>query len=1529
MLHCAQLPAGVFGKGTHLGRVRGHALVAAIVVALALFPTAAAGATQPPQTPSGTSGIYGVIHPAGHSDLKHPSRVADHPPQNLPKLSPRHGDDPVPKVNLQPSNVPTTTTPATAGGPRAPSAPASYIYAITGISYEGQISWFGRDQTTAPPDTHIAVGVNRVVETTNSSMAVFDKNGSLQATGDLNQVFPVPAGYRVADPWVLYFGGTFYASGVAIDNQLNSQLYLATSAGEDPTSWTTFLVKQNTVHVGYDQPKLAVSSYTGITLAWSDFDCGTRGCPFLGDEIWVGVRSGPDMRFWLHGPDPSMYAAFPTQQPTGVSDAQFLVFNASDPDLFTVGSAPVLGVLWITGNPTGTVGLGTRLLPMTPTHIPPDAEQIFGGRPITTNDDRVVSAVLNNGSLWLATSDACTPAGDTVVRSCLRLIHVATNTFTIDQNLDLAQPYAYLYYPALTRGYINGSEYIYVVSNHSSLNYSPSILMNSFPSSNPSALQGEILLQGGTGAYDCTFCAPGNRWGDFSSAVVDGSASLSDIWFAGEYAASGTDRQNWGTAIRHLTFSAPTVTSISPAYGSNSGGTSVTVTGSNFISSNTTVNFGSVKATNVTVNSPTQLTVISPAQAPSGVPVTVTTPVGTTPSLNAPLFTYLYPPMITNVSPTSGSANVTSVTITGNDLGTNPQVLFGTLPSLSLSNISNTSITATPPPGQGGSVSIYVKTPGGTGMWSQFTYIATSPQVTGLSPTKGGSIGGDSIRIFGSGFNGTTSVQFGATPAASYVVESDTAVVAVSPPGSGTVDVTVTSGPNTSPVTTADRFTYISVTLTSISPTSGPPAGGTLVTLTGTGFLSNQGTGYIPGVLFGNTPTPANVISDTQATASSPAASAIGPVQVKICAAACSGTQTFTYAINVTSVTPSTGTTAGGTAVVLLGSGFNAVTGVQLGSVPAGWTRTSDQQLNVTTPPHVAGSLSISVSVASGPNPPFGSIATFTYVAPVPTVMSLSPARAVTWGGKVVIITGSGLSFATAATFGGAASQAFHVDSDTQITAVSPAHAPGLVDITVSTAGGTSGTGASDQIAYTDCAVPASSANLYNFGAPCTAVRERQYYLQGSDGSTWVGLNRFALNAVISPSVNSNAILTANADLWTMNDGYNQDIAILVNDKVVAWKESGGFAGTFSPNAAYVQAVVPMTANNAYLITLAIKTNKPAPGATIFVGAGPIGGNYSPTRLSAQLVPTNPVTLMSAVAPLQQALAYSDGSTWTPMNVGLVIPYTPTSNGFVVASANADLWTPYAGFNQDIGIAVSGGAGSANAYPSVSGQPEAWKESGGYGGTYSPNAAFVQTVVPVSSGQTYNFSVVWKANKPDQWLIFAGAGPIGAEYSPTSLTVLFIPASAAPQVIDATSSAQYQLTGSDGATWRDVDATNLSIANLRSASPCYAILSANADLWTSSAGYNQDLGIAVQGGGYPTVGGQPEGWKESGGFAGTYSPNAAFAQVVVSIALGTTYTAKLQWKSNKPDPGTIFIGAGPIGSRYSPTRLTAQLIGCT
>jgi hypothetical protein len=275
-----------------------------------------------------------------------------------------------------------------------------------------------------------------------------------------------------------------------------------------------------------------------------------------------------------------------------------------------------------------------------------------------------------------------------------------------------------------------------------------------------------------------------------------------------------------------------------------------------------------------------------------------------------------------------------------------------------------------------------------------------------------------------------------------------------------------------------------------------------------------------------------------------------------------------------------------------------------------------------------------------------------------------------------------------------------------------------------------------------------------------TSMVNRQYQLSGSDGAAWSDLDSSRLSLTLAPSQDSIAVVTANADLWTANSGYNQDLGIAISGAdpkqypagIVGWKESGGAAG-FSPNAAAIQAVYPLAGGSSYSVSLRWKTNRPAPGATIYVGAGSAPA-FSPTRLTVRLLPAG---MSHARTTQQYSMAGGDGHSWAdldPTSLSLRV----TGKGCpAIVSANADLWTDGAHVNQDLAISVDGSI-------------VAWKESGG-AATFSPNAAFVQAMIPTSSGVTYNVSLRWKSNVASPTSIHAGAGPIAGMYSPTLLSV--------------------------------------------------------------------------------------------------------------------------------------------------------------
>ncbi len=579
---------------------------------------------------------------------------------------------------------------------------------------------------------------------------------------------------------------------------------------------------------------------------------------------------------------------------------------------------------------------------------------------------------------------------------------------------------------------------------------------------------------------------------------------------------------------------APTATALSPTSGLAAGGYPVTITGANFtnvIGSSivTAVSFGGTPATSFTVNSATQITATAPAGSGT-VNVTVTTAGGTSVTATANQFTYLPAPTVTSVSPNFGpQAGGTSVTITGTDLSGATAVLFGGTTATSYVVNSATQITATSPAGTG-PVDVRVTTAGGTSAISgadQFSYLAT-PTITSISPTAGPQAGGTAVTITGTNFIGTTGVNFGASAATGFTVNSATSITATAPPGTGTVDIRVSNSVGTSPAVAADQFTYVAApSVTSISPTAGPTGGGTTVTITGTGFAAAPGTGA---VRFGATTATYTINSNTQITATAPAGSA-GTVDVTVTTvggtSATSAADQFTYvpAPTVTSISPTSGPTSGGTTVTITGTNFSGATAVTFGGTAAsGFTVNSNTQITATAPAQAAGTIDVRVTTGGGTSAT-SAADQFTYVS-APTVTSVSPTAGPTAGGTSVVITGTNLSGATAVTFGATAATGFTVNGATQITATAPA-GTGTVDVRITTAGGTSATSAADQFTYVPAPTVTSISPTSGPQAGGTTVTLTGTNLSGATAVT------FGATAATGFTVNSATQITATAPAGT------------------------------------------------------------------------------------------------------------------------------------------------------------------------------------------------------------------------------------------------------------------------------------------------------------------------------------------------------------------------------------------------------------
>jgi hypothetical protein len=417
----------------------------------------------------------------------------------------------------------------------------------------------------------------------------------------------------------------------------------------------------------------------------------------------------------------------------------------------------------------------------------------------------------------------------------------------------------------------------------------------------------------------------------------------------------------------------PTVTSLSPALGVGSGGGTITINGTGFtqgLAGPTFVQFGTKPATNVVVNAAgIQLTATIPAAVSNGtVSVSVSTPGGSTGP--AGQYTYFFSqPSVSAIAPSSGApGGGTAVTITGNAFIGTTSVRFAGNAATFVVN-GNASITATSPAGTGGSAAdVTVTGPGGASTTSSADLFTYGPTVTGLSPSTGPRLGGTTVAIRGAGFSGATAVAFGSTPASRFTVNSSTLITAVSPPASAaSVAVTVTTPGGTSPQTALDAFSYLAAapSVTGLSPASGPPGGGTAVTITGGSF-----TGATT-VSFGTNPAISFVVnSATSITATAPAGAATTVVGVTVTGpggtSPITSGDSYTYGPVVTSVSPNIGSHLGRTTVTIRGAGFGGATAVNFGAaaVTSGFTvNSTGTQITVTAPAGVAGSVNITVTV--------------------------------------------------------------------------------------------------------------------------------------------------------------------------------------------------------------------------------------------------------------------------------------------------------------------------------------------------------------------------------------------------------------------------------------------------------------------------------------------------------------------------------------------------------------------------------------
>jgi len=534
----------------------------------------------------------------------------------------------------------------------------------------------------------------------------------------------------------------------------------------------------------------------------------------------------------------------------------------------------------------------------------------------------------------------------------------------------------------------------------------------------------------------------------------------------------------------------PIVTVINPVVGPSSGGATVTITGNN-LDKTTSVLFDGTAAKSVTAISANTVTCVTPPHYSGPVDVSINTLKGEAKAsffyVNDPKTT----PVISSITPAIGSfAGGDEVTVKGVNFVKGAAVKIGSEEAIVKKVTADEILVITPEVKkvESGVVSskadvIVTNNNGEVGkLVGGFVYTRSDiPVVIAVSPNSGNKFGNDAITIKGRGFTGATAVKFGTSNAVKYTVDSDTQITAIAPAKTAadadTVDITVATSKGTSVVSSGSHFVYVAAvaaalrvaapTVTGVSPNAGPLAGGTNVTITGTGFVAGSTT-----VAFGGTAaTNVQVLSPTSMTVDAP--SGTGTVHVKVTTpGGTSGTvaaDKFTYMSQpkITKISPTSGPLNTVTSVTITGTGFVVAqapfTAVTFGSTPAtNLSVKSPTKITVDAPSSAtAGAVGVIVKTAGGTS----NAVPFTYIPP-PNITTVNPSKGHGHGGDTVVITGTNFTGATAVRFDVNNALSYIVNSDNQITAISPSHAKGIIDIVVTTPYGTSSIVPGDKYEY-------------------------------------------------------------------------------------------------------------------------------------------------------------------------------------------------------------------------------------------------------------------------------------------------------------------------------------------------------------------------------------------------------------------------------------------------------------------------------
>lgn len=542
---------------------RGHSISFRYLIAGLLFALFGSIAAQAQETVSGQPGranFHSVINVKGTALLEQRQRLTNNNtrrfiPAPMPRGAPEWGGG----------------APAAGEGAQAASAPqeaqaqgmASQNSLQAGRpSPPMEVSFQALDDnnTRIPPDTHGAVGPNHVMTTLNTQVRLQDRNGTNLTTLSLQAFWAATGVTDVFDPKTLYdpYGNRFITTAMAQRLAPNSSVLIGVSRTSDPTGdWNLYRVDADTNNLAWvDYPSI------GFNKDWIVVSANMIPNFFaFGQLTSVNIWAFNKTNLYTNGvglftllQDPSGRGF--TMVPAITYDETLSTMHLVEVDNLAqniFGSSSFLRLSTISG-PIGSerLVLGERFItatnswfnidPFIPGFLPQLGTNLAFS--IDGGDSRIQNVVYRNGTLW-CTHTAFLPAGFPNYSAVQWWQFTPGGELLQFSRIEDPAGITSYAYPSIAVNRCN--DVLIGFSSFSTNQYASASYAFRQASDPPSTMCDVALLKAGEAPYFKTFGGFLNRWGDYSSTVVDPVNDL-DMWTIQEYAASplnGFDR--WGT----------------------------------------------------------------------------------------------------------------------------------------------------------------------------------------------------------------------------------------------------------------------------------------------------------------------------------------------------------------------------------------------------------------------------------------------------------------------------------------------------------------------------------------------------------------------------------------------------------------------------------------------------------------------------------------------------------------------------------------------------------------------------------------------------------------------------------------------------------------------------------------------------------------------------------------------------------------------------------------------------------------------